>query len=154
MLWSTVNVTAQRLCSCLQPCSLLKHRVWYRLRMCCFAQGLSSSGSGLILDPDGTILTSAQIVSAAAETRRGVNGRMQQPKVLITLQDRRVYQGRVISSDRYSTDSLLEFCMGTFHLRLVQLSANSASWGVQLDSKLMQEAEVIGGPCAGRRTWL
>ena len=75
----------------------------------CFEQGLSSSGSGLILDPDGTILTSAQIVSAAAETRRGVNGRMQQPKVLITLQDRRVYQGRVISSDRYSIIHLLDF---------------------------------------------
>ena len=66
-------------------------------------QGLSSSGSGLILDPNGTILTSAQMVSAAAETRRGVSGRMQHPKVLITLQDRRVYQGRVISSDRYSS---------------------------------------------------
>lgn len=39
-------------------------------------------------------------MSAAAETRKGVNGRMQLPKVLITLQDGRVFQGRVISSDR------------------------------------------------------
>ncbi len=58
------------------------------------------SGSGLILEPDGTILTSAQIVAAAMECRRGVNGHMQLPKVLITLQDGRVFQGRVISSDR------------------------------------------------------
>ena len=39
-------------------------------------------------------------MSAAAESRKGVNGRMQLPKVLITLQDGRVFQGRVISSDR------------------------------------------------------
>ena len=74
----------------------------------CVAQSASSSGSGLILDPDGTILTSAQIVSVAAEARRGVSARTQQPKVLITLQDRRVFQGRVISSDRFSTDHLLD----------------------------------------------
>ena len=63
-------------------------------------QSPSSSGSGLILESDGTILTSAQIVSAAAETRRGINGKMQLPKVLITLQDGRIFRGRVISSDR------------------------------------------------------
>ncbi len=63
-------------------------------------QSASSSGSGLILESDGTILTSAQIVSTAAEARRGINGKMQLPKVLITLQDGRIFQGRVISSDR------------------------------------------------------
>ena len=62
----------------------------------------SSSGSGLILEANGTILTSAQIVLAAAESRRGVNGQMQLPKVFITLQDGRIFQGRVISLDRYS----------------------------------------------------
>ena len=63
-------------------------------------QSASSSGSGLILESDGTILTSAQIVSTAAETRRGINGKMQLPKVLITLQDGRVFRGRVVSADR------------------------------------------------------
>ena len=63
-------------------------------------QSPSSSGSGLILESDGTILTSAQIVCTAAETRRGINGKMQLPMVLITLQDGRIFRGRVISSDR------------------------------------------------------
>lgn len=63
-------------------------------------QGASSSGSGLILEPDGTILTSAQIVSAAAETKRGINGSMQLPQVHITLQDGRIFLGRVTSLDR------------------------------------------------------
>ena len=99
--------------SFLFPCSVLSSNIMRCLILMsilclCVAQSASSSGSGLILDPDGTILTSAQIVSAAAEARRGVSARTQQPKVLITLQDRRVFQGRVISSDRYSTDHLLD----------------------------------------------
>ncbi|CAL5219537.1 g1388 [Coccomyxa viridis] len=118
--------------------------------------GLSSSGSGLILDPDGTILTSAQIVSAAAETRRGVNGRMQQPKVLITLQDRRVYQGRVISSDR-ATDLAIVKVDSTEPLPCAQLGTSAGlrvgEWVLALGSPLHLHNSVTAGivSCVDRK---
>ncbi len=61
------------------------------------------SGSGFILDPDGTILTNAHIVAEASPQRRqgGGGSRGTQPAVHVALQDGRVFEGRVISADRW-----------------------------------------------------
>jgi hypothetical protein len=61
------------------------------------------SGSGVILDPDGTILTNAHIVAEALQQRRqgGGGSRAAQPTVHVALQDGRVFEGRVISADRW-----------------------------------------------------
>ncbi|EIE24629.1 trypsin-like serine protease [Coccomyxa subellipsoidea C-169] len=71
------------------------------------SQGLfngAPSGSGFILDPDGTILTNAHIVAEASPQRRqgGGGSRGTQPTVHVALQDGRVFEGRVISADRLS----------------------------------------------------
>ena len=58
-------------------------------------------GSGFILDPSGTILTNAHVV-ADAVAKQGQRTRVaaRLPPVHITLQDGRVFEGRVIACDR------------------------------------------------------
>lgn len=57
----------------------------------------------MILDPDGTILTNAHIVAEASPQRRqgGGGSRAVQPTVHVALQDGRIFEGRVISADRW-----------------------------------------------------
>ena len=107
----------------------------------CRVQSASSSGSGLILEPDGTILTSAQIVSAAAETRRGINGKMQLPRVLITLQDGRVFRGRVISSDRQA--AAWEAC-GSRKPASLTRPCTLPPWSPFASMSLVRQHEVLG----------
>lgn len=116
----------------------------------------SSSGSGLILESDGTILTSAQIVSTAAEARRGINGKMQLPKVLITLQDGRIFQGRVISSDR-ATDLAIVKVDSRDPLPCAQLGTSAGlrvgEWVLALGSPLHLHNSVTAGivSCVDRK---
>ncbi len=74
----------------------------------------SPSGSGVILDPDGTILTNAHIVAEASPQRRqgGGGSRAMQPTVHVALQDGRIFEGRVISTDRWHLSLISTSCTG------------------------------------------
>ena len=62
--------------------------------------------SGLILDADGTILTNAHTILACqraqAQLRGGSRGATDEVTVHVALQDGRVFEGRVVCTDRFA----------------------------------------------------
>ncbi|CAL8467650.1 g7188 [Coccomyxa elongata] len=118
----------------------------------------SPSGSGVILDPDGTILTNAHIVAEASPQRRQGSGgsRAVQPTVHVALQDGRIFEGRVISTDRLSDLAIVKI-ESAEALPSVRLGTSAGlrvgEWVLALGSPLHLQNSVTAGivSCVDRK---
>ncbi|XP_020147066.1 putative protease Do-like 14 isoform X1 [Aegilops tauschii subsp. strangulata] len=111
-----------------------------------------SLGSGTIIDPDGTILTCAHLVTDFQSTKPGLKG-----KVSVSLQDGREFEGVVLNFDHHSDIAVLKIKSKT-PLPAARLGSSCklrpGDWVVALGCPLSLQNTVTAGivSCVDRKS--
>lgn len=123
---------------------------------------VGSSGSGFIVDADGTILTNAHVVSDAIQRQHYAyggssgNGSAGSKGITVTLQDGRIFEGRLVSYDTVSDLAVLRVESDS-PLPTAKLGRSASlrvgEWVVALGSPLHLQNSVTAGivSCVDRK---